>query len=101
MTVIRVSLAYFLVDASELVDLRHYACRGAGAACECIPPANDTLYHCIPRPSPYTPPIGTNYLTHLFQYPECIKSGNTRILNQIPKRFGQQPLGLIQSRLGD
>ncbi|OAP56500.1 hypothetical protein AYL99_09679 [Fonsecaea erecta] len=88
-TVIRVSLAHFLVDASDFVDLRHYACHGASADCKCIPPANDNLYHCTPRPSPYTPPIGTNYLTHLFQHPECINKVSTRVLNQVPKRFGQ------------
>ncbi|KIX99665.1 uncharacterized protein Z520_04300 [Fonsecaea multimorphosa CBS 102226] len=88
-TVIRVSLAHFLVDGSDLVELIHYACHGAGANCKCIPPATDNGYHCVPRPSPYSPPIGTNYLTHLFQHPECIRNGNNRVLNQVPKRFGQ------------
>ncbi|KAF7511462.1 hypothetical protein GJ744_004651 [Endocarpon pusillum] len=55
-----------------------------------IQPAPDAQYHCIPRDPQLRPPIGTNYLTHYFQNPNCIKSENlVCTLNQVPKRLGQ------------
>ncbi|KAF7514049.1 hypothetical protein GJ744_004374 [Endocarpon pusillum] len=95
-TVIRVSLAHFLVDLSDYVELKHYACQDGRANCRCIPPpdmiqpATNAQYHCLPRDPPLKPPIGTNYLTHYFQNPDCIKSENlVCTLNQVPKRLGQ------------
>ena len=94
-TVIRVSLAYFLVDLSEYVELKHYACHAGGDNCRCIPPpdmirpSNNAQYDCIPREPRVKPPIGPNYLTHYFQNPHCIKSEKlVCTLNQVPKRVG-------------
>ena len=94
-TVIRVSLAYFLVDLSEYVELKHYACHAGGDNCRCIPPpdmirpSNNAQYDCLPREPRVKPPIGPNYLTHYFQNPHCIKSEKlVCTLNQVPKRVG-------------
>ena len=95
-TVVRVSLAYFLVDLSDYVELKHYACRDGRTDCRCIPPpemirpSSGAQYYCTPREPRLKPPIGTNYLTHYFQNPGCIKSTNlVYTLNQVPKRLGQ------------
>jgi hypothetical protein len=95
-TVIRVSLAYFMVDLSGYVELKHYACQDGRGDCKCIPPpdmiqpASNAQYHCVPKEPPLRPPIGASYLTHYFQNPDCITSEHlVYTLNQVPKRLGQ------------
>ena len=70
------NLAYFLVDLSEYVELKHCKCRPPP---DLIQPATNAQSHCVPRDPQLKPAIGTNYLTYYSQNPDCIKSGKPRL----------------------
>jgi hypothetical protein len=60
--------------------------------CICLPPKAKVEpepnyeYVCKPVPARHSPPVGENYMMHLFFAPECIDPSQVWVFNQMPKR---------------
>lgn len=84
---------------SSRVDVHHHDRACERKACKCVPPPDkvepspDAEYRCRPVPAAQIPPIGENYLMHIFASPECISPQQTWIYDQFPKRTCGQLMG--------
>ena len=77
---------------SGKVDIHPHSIYCDNRSCICVPPKSkvepepDSEYRCAPIPATRIPPIGENYMKHLFSSPDCINSSQVWVYNQIPKR---------------
>jgi hypothetical protein len=95
----RLDLVKFVVDLSGVVDTNSHShntsCGTSPNECTCTPPPelilpSPTAEYTLKYPPKYVPAVGSNYLTHCFQHPECIKKEEKWVYNQIPKRIGSR-----------
>lgn len=77
---------------SAKADIHAHATYCSSNTCTCLPPSSkvapapNSEYICNPIPAPHIPPIGENYMMHLYSSPECIDASQVWVYNQIPKR---------------
>ena len=77
---------------SSKVDIYPHSVYCDRNSCTCMPPksivepAPNSEYRCKPIPAPHIPPIGENYMMHLYLSPGCINPSQLWVYNQFPKR---------------
>jgi hypothetical protein len=95
----RLAFVKFVVDLSEVVDTNSHShntsCGTSPDEYTCTPPPelilpSPTAEYTLKHPPKYLPAVGSNYLTHCFQHPECTKKEETWVYNQVPKRIGSR-----------
>ncbi|KAF2175152.1 hypothetical protein K469DRAFT_680377 [Zopfia rhizophila CBS 207.26] len=98
-TISSISLVKFAMDMSARVDIHPHLISCDKISCICVPPkskvepAPNSEYRCNPIPAPHIPPIGENYMMHLFSSPGCINSSQVWVYNQFPKRMCGRLMG--------
>jgi hypothetical protein len=82
----------FAADMSAKVDIYPHSMHCDKTICTCMPPesivepAPNSEYRCKPIPASHIPPIGENYMMHLYSSPGCIDPSQLWVYNQFPKR---------------
>jgi hypothetical protein len=71
-----IKFVYFEMYKSELVDVRKQ---------DDVPPPEDLEYRYEPAPPQLIPPVGSNYLMHISQHPECAED-EPICLSRFPKK---------------
>jgi len=54
-----------------------------------VPPPEDIEYRYTPAPPELIPPVGSNYLMHIFQHPECAEQ-EPICLSRFPKKVKEK-----------
>jgi hypothetical protein len=72
-----IKFVYFEMYKSELVDVRKE---------DDVPPPEDVEYRYVPAPPELIPPVGSNYLMHIFQHPDCAEE-EPLCLSKFPKKL--------------
>lgn len=77
-----IQFVQFEMYKSELVDIKRK---------DTLPPPEDVDYRYAPAPPETIPPIGTNYLMHIFQHPDCAED-EPLCLSRFPKKLKEKLL---------
>jgi hypothetical protein len=75
-----INFVYFEAYRSELVDVRKK---------DDLPSPGDKEYRYLPAPPELIPPIGSHYLVHVLQYPECAEE-ESLCMSRFPKKLKEQ-----------
>lgn len=79
-TISSIKFVFFELYRSELVDVRKE---------DAVPAPQDREYRFRPAPPDIVPPVGSNYLTHLFSHPECAEE-EPLCLSRFPKKLKEK-----------
>jgi hypothetical protein len=85
-----IKFVYFEMHKREFVDVMKV---------DDVPPPEDVEYRYVPAPPKLIPPVGSNYLMHMFQHPDCADEEPT-CLSKFPKKLKERLKCLRGARPG-
>jgi hypothetical protein len=75
-----IRFVHFEMYPRELIDVRKQ---------DDVPPPEDIEYRYTPAPPDILPPVGSNYLMHVFQHPDCAEP-EPLCLSRFPKKLKER-----------